>query len=83
MSTYDPNNRYRPVGEESTGWAFGGVVALLVILGVIVWFAWGNNGSGGVNTASNTPVMHSETTGMGSPSVPARPMANLPASTDR
>ena len=83
MSTYDPNNRYRPVGEESSGWALGGVIALVVILGVIVWFAWGNGTGGGVNTASNTRATHSETTGMGSPSVPARPMANPPAGVAR
>ena len=75
MSTYDPNNRYRPVESNDSygGWVIGGLIAIAIVIGLIFWGASGDNG--GQQTASAPPTQ-SETTGMGSQSVPARPSAN-------
>ena len=75
MSSYDPNNRYRPVetSDGSGGWVIGGLIAIAIVIGLIFWGASGTN-NGGTQTAS-APATHSETTGMGGPSVPARPLA--------
>lgn len=74
MSTYDPNDRYRPVEANDSGyggWVIGGLIAIAIVIGLIFWGASGNNG----NQTANAPAAQSETTGMGSPSVPARPSA--------
>lgn len=72
MSTYDPNGRYEPSDRTGYGaWAVLGLIALFIVVGFIYW---GASGGGNSETAS-APVTRSETTGMGGPSVPARPMA--------
>lgn len=84
MSTYDPN-RGRPVErtEDNTGWIVGALVIIAIIVGIFVWAPWGSGG--GDQTAANAPatstpaVAPRETTGMGSPSVPVRPVAPAPA----
>lgn len=75
MSTYDPNNRYRPVESDGSygGWVIGGLIAIAIVIGLIFWGASGENGN---NQTASVPATHSETTGMGSPSVPARPSAS-------
>jgi hypothetical protein len=79
VMTYDPNNRYRPVdsGDSYGGWVVGGLIAIAIVIGIIFWGAWGTDN--GTHTASTTPATTHETTGMGGPSVPARPMATPPA----
>ncbi len=70
--TYDPNGRYEPVDRTGYGaWAVLGLIALFIVVGFIYW---GASGGGNTETA-RAPVTRSETTGMGGPSVPARPMA--------
>jgi hypothetical protein len=75
MSTYDPNNRYKPTdaGDSYSGWVIGGLVAIAIVIGLIFWGASGDNGS---QQTASTPAPQSQTTGMGSPSTPARPSAN-------
>jgi hypothetical protein len=77
VMTYDPNNKYRPVdsGDSYGGWVVGGLIAIAIVIGIIFWGAWGTD-NGTTHTAATSPA---QTTGSGSPSVPARPMATPPA----
>jgi hypothetical protein len=72
MSMHDPYGRPRPRTDDMTrgsGWIFGGVLALLLILGIIMW-----GGSGGDRETAGVvdppAATGPSTTGSGSASAP-------------